>query len=273
MPAARHPAHPAAGAPRRSPVTKAAATRRGRPVPAVRTGPCTFHRRSPRRSGRQSIVGPLVLIFLGLFFLGQSLGLIEWSLWEVVWRLWPVWLIVAGLDMLFGQRGGWARALLVLARGEVLGIVLGIQPQRAIDRPTGAVPSSPSRTSSWSRRSGLALPSLPVTGQQPEPVTIAQPLEGISAAEVRIESAVSVLEIRGGDLPICSSRARWCRSSASRFSRGYDAVDGTGVFRLYSDKPTRISSGPGRASGTSCSRTASRSACTSAPAWRTATLT
>ncbi|MFB5083936.1 LiaI-LiaF-like domain-containing protein [Symbiobacterium thermophilum] len=200
----------------------------------------------PPRSRRQSIVGPLVLIFLGLFFLGQSLGLIEWSLWEVVWRLWPVWLIVAGLDMLFGQRGGWVRALLVLiAVAIVLGIVLGIQPQRAIDRPTGAVPSSPSRTFLMEPSERVpAAPSLPVTGQQPEPVTIAQPLEGISAAEVRIESAVSVLELRGGDLPDLLIEGTVVPLIGEQVQWDYDAVDGTGVFRLYSDKPTRISSGP-----------------------------
>lgn len=158
----------------------------------------------PKKQKQRSIVGPLLLIFLGLFFLGQSLGLIHWSLWEVIWRLWPVWLIVAGLDMLFGKQGGWGRVVAVVAAIVLVGaIVLGVRP-------------------------------LHVAEPRTEPVSIAQPLDRISSAEIRVESSVSSLRIQGETMsdylvqgsvvPLISEEIQW----------GYNVVGDRGVFRLYS---------------------------------------
>lgn len=166
----------------------------------------------PPRRKQRSIVGPLILIFLGLFFLGQSFGWIQWSLWEVIWRLWPVWLIAAGLDMLFGQRGGWGRIVAVIvALALVAGILLGTQP-------------------------------LHVAPQPGQPITIAQPLEDISSAEIRIDASLSMLTIRGEPLsdsliqgsvvPLPGENIRW----------GYSVRGGEGVFRLYSEMTRQIRS-------------------------------
>ena len=56
----------------------------------------------PRHSG--SLAGPIILIGIGLFFLLSNLGLITWSFWEVISRLWPIFLIALGLDLLVGRR-------------------------------------------------------------------------------------------------------------------------------------------------------------------------
>lgn len=170
----------------------------------------------PRRSKHRSLAGPLVLIFVGLFFLGQSLGLIHWSFWEVIWRLWPIWLIAAGLDMLFGHRGTWGRLVVAgITIALVAGIVLGVQPM-------------------WSAEQGPER----VAVQRAEPVPIAQPLEGITSAEVRIESTVSSLRLRGEAmtdhlimgtvLPLTGEQVRWT----------YDTAGDRGLFRLYSEPPT-----------------------------------
>ncbi len=64
-----------------------------------------------------SIVGPTLLVGLGVILLLNNLGYLTWSLWEIV-RLWPILLIAAGLEVLLGHRSMWASviaALLVLA--------------------------------------------------------------------------------------------------------------------------------------------------------------
>src|ERR671937_25958 len=41
----------------------------------------------PRRRG--TVVWPLLLIAVGSLLLLQNLGLLPWSLWGQIWRLWP----------------------------------------------------------------------------------------------------------------------------------------------------------------------------------------
>jgi hypothetical protein len=68
-------------------------------------------RRNVRRGG---LVGPVVLIGLGVVFLLNNLGILSWSMWDVIFRLWPVLLIAAGLDIIIGRRSAWG-SLLALA--------------------------------------------------------------------------------------------------------------------------------------------------------------
>lgn len=67
---------------------------------------------------RGGLVGPILLIGLGVIFLLNNLGITSVSLWDLLWKGWPVLLIVAGLDLLIGRRtalGGLMVALVVIA--------------------------------------------------------------------------------------------------------------------------------------------------------------
>lgn len=121
----------------------------------------------PRRT---SMVGPVILIILGLAFLAQNLNLFEWDIWNVLWRLWPVWLIALGLDIMIGRRtswGSWAVVTVVIA---VIGGALWY------DANFGGTYTAGTR----------------------EPVAIIQPVGNATRAEVLIDSSVSRLEVRGG---------------------------------------------------------------------------
>ncbi len=72
-----------------------------------------------QRRWRGSLVGPIILISLGIVFLLNNLGLLSWSVWEVILRLWPILLIAIGLDILLGRRWAWGSWL-------VAAIVLGL---------------------------------------------------------------------------------------------------------------------------------------------------
>jgi len=71
------------------------------------------------RFHRRSFFGPILLITIGLLFLGKNLGLIPGEGWGTIWRLWPLLLIIGGLDDLF-RREGVAWPILMIGVGAVL---------------------------------------------------------------------------------------------------------------------------------------------------------
>lgn len=65
----------------------------------------------PRRRG-PSIVGPLILIALGVVFLLNTLEMLPWDVWESLWRLWPLVLVLIGLEILLGRGNPWLGAFI-----------------------------------------------------------------------------------------------------------------------------------------------------------------
>jgi hypothetical protein len=59
------------------------------------------------RERRGSLVGPAILIALGVILLLNNLGVLAWSVWDVMFRLWPILLIAVGLDLIVGHRSIW----------------------------------------------------------------------------------------------------------------------------------------------------------------------
>ena len=81
------------------------------------------HRPARERRRAIPILGPILLIGLGLLFLGQNLGLVPGDVWSSLWRLWPLLLVVAGIDLIFG-RSGWPATIGLLAVGLVVAAVV-----------------------------------------------------------------------------------------------------------------------------------------------------
>jgi hypothetical protein len=78
---------------------------------------------------RISLVGPVILIGLGVIFLLNSLGLLAWSVWEVIFRLWPVLLIAVGLEIILNRLSAWGSLLaLVLTAVIVAGAFWLLRP-------------------------------------------------------------------------------------------------------------------------------------------------
>ncbi len=72
-----------------------------------------------KHNRRRSYFGPIFLIAIGLVFLAQNLGFIPGEGWETIIKLWPVLLIVAGLDDLI-RREGIAWPILLIGAGAFL---------------------------------------------------------------------------------------------------------------------------------------------------------
>ena len=114
---------------------------------------------------RRSLIGPVILIGLGIVFLLNNLGVLSWSVWEVIFRLWPVLLVAAGLDLLLGRRSIWGSLLaLVLTVAIVAGVL-------------------------WLFGSGI------IRGREAAAEEVAQALGGATQARVIIAPAVGSLRV------------------------------------------------------------------------------
>jgi hypothetical protein len=80
------------------------------------------------RRTRHSLFFPLLLIAVGVVFLLDNLNLIAVDGWELILRLWPVLLIVGGLDYLYQGRGWTWGAFLLLLGGVFLLANFGYLP-------------------------------------------------------------------------------------------------------------------------------------------------
>ncbi|MEJ2759155.1 MAG: DUF4097 family beta strand repeat-containing protein [Anaerolineales bacterium] len=60
---------------------------------------------------------PVIFIGVGSLLFLSNLGMVEPLDFNILWRLWPVFLVVIGVDMLFGRRTRWLAALLTAALG------------------------------------------------------------------------------------------------------------------------------------------------------------
>ena len=117
---------------------------------------------------RGSLFGPIVLVGLGVLLLLSNFGILNFNLWELLFRFWPLFLVAAGLDLLLGRRanGGALVALIIIISLVIGGMWLGYVQSNAFES---------------------------VGGQ-----TIRQNLEGAQRAVVNIDSSVSQMQITAG---------------------------------------------------------------------------
>lgn len=151
----------------------------------------------PERHTSRFSLGGLILVFVGVVFLLQTLGVVPWEVWGVLWRFWPVTLILVGINILWGRRSPW---LMLAVGGAVLLGVIG-----------AAV---------WIQES----PPLPgVT------TAYSQPLQGVERAEVEIDFGAGELVITS--LPTTSSNLVE-GEGRPEVTQDFHLRDGTGVLRL-----------------------------------------
>ncbi|MBI4337300.1 MAG: hypothetical protein HY683_05680 [Chloroflexi bacterium] len=105
----------------------------------------------------------VILVVLGVVLLLQTTGVISWQLWRNLWRFWPVVLIIIGLNIFLQPRTPWLAALLVLLL--------------AVGSVAGAY-------------------ALTVRGSGSKVTDYTQPLDGMRAANVKIEFGAGRLTVR-----------------------------------------------------------------------------
>ena len=117
------------------------------------------------RRRRGGLIGPLILIGLGVVFLLNNLGILTWSVWEVIFRLWPILLVAVGLDLLLGRRSILGSLLALALTLIVLAAVLWF-----FGVGIGTGPAAPSQQ-------------------------ISQPLEGATEARIVLNPATGKLQV------------------------------------------------------------------------------
>jgi hypothetical protein len=78
-----------------------------------------------------SISGPVLGIGIGSLLLLANLGYFQWSVWELIFRFWPIFLIAWGLDLIIGHRTTMQKligALVSLAIVVGMFWMVGVQP-------------------------------------------------------------------------------------------------------------------------------------------------
>lgn len=100
-----------------------------------------------QRERNVTLLGPVLLIAVGVILLMNTLGILDWSIWWSLLRLWPILLIAAGLDLLIGRRSTWgalvvAALMLAVLAGALWwaasGASMGGQDSRIIQQSLGA---------------------------------------------------------------------------------------------------------------------------------------
>ena len=124
---------------------------------------------SSQRKERDSLVGPILMVGAGILFLFNNLGWVDWSIWGSLLRLWPLLLIIGGLDLIIGRRSAVGGVLVA-----VIAVVLLV----------GGV---------WFVNADADRSATIVDGQ-----AVAFPLAGADRAVVKIGSATGELRVADG---------------------------------------------------------------------------
>ncbi len=157
------------------------------------------------RKRRSSLIGPTILIGLGIVFLLNNMGILDWNVWEVIFRLWPVLLIAAGLDFLLGRRSVWGSLLALVLTLAILAGVL------------------------WLFGEGIGI------GQVLSTEEVRQDLDGATQAEVAIEPGIGTLHVHA--LPESASLVEGVirLGRGERVTRDFSVEGETATFTLQSE--------------------------------------
>jgi len=137
---------------------------------------------------RVGLFWPVLLVSAGAVLLLNNLGLLEWSLWEMLLRLWPAILVALGIDLLIPKRSAGSYLLALVLMLAAFGASYWLF--------TAAGPSSP------------------------ESMQINEPLAASSAATLTLKPAVGELQLQGG-----APAGVLARGSVSPLGRGQVRVD------------------------------------------------
>jgi len=56
-----------------------------------------------KRKHYPHLFGPFFLIALGVLLLLNNFGLLSWDVWNILWKFWPIILVVWGIEAIFGH--------------------------------------------------------------------------------------------------------------------------------------------------------------------------
>lgn len=209
-PAARYapaetPAPASTVAPASGPATTPVAPYTPVPTPAPRPAYTPTYVPPVRDRERESsgLIWPILLITAGAILLLNTLGVLSWTVWNGLWRLWPLALIFIGLELLFGRR---SRVASYVIAGLLVLTIAGV---------------------------AMAWSVLPWTGGTISTQSISQPISGATSADVEISLGVGNVTVNplanaGGDI----MQGTIALGENERLERNYTVNNGVGKLTL-----------------------------------------
>jgi hypothetical protein len=152
---------------------------------------------------RDGAAVPTFFIGLGVIFMLSNFGQLAWSVWAVLWGIWPVFLVAIGLDIMFGRRSIWAGLLAGVLVIAILGGIL------------------------WFFGSDLAGEKLAVD-------TIGQSFEGAKQAEISIKPLVGSLSLAALSDSNSLIEGKIKRLKGENIQQDYRVQNGVGYYDLAS---------------------------------------
>ncbi len=161
----------------------------------------------PRR--RRSLFGPIILVGIGVILLLNTLAIVDWNIWRSLLNLWPILIIAAGLDILFGRRSALGSL--------IVGIILMVLVLGGIWLIAGQYQAGDGITH-----------------------TIEQPLDGVTKAEINIVAGAGTLVLNAladNDLLI---KGRVELRSDQQLNEKYEVSSGVASYAIDSNNPDFI---------------------------------
>jgi hypothetical protein len=155
---------------------------------------------------RNSLFGPVLLIGIGVLLLLNNFGILDIDIWDLIFRFWPVFLIAAGLDILFGRRSG-AGAIIALV--VILVIIAGALTWGAGD--------------------------LSAVAEDPAAQPIFQELNGAQRAEITLTTGVSQLHLAGAPASDTLIEGTVIPHRNERIVSDFEREGDSAVYRLQSE--------------------------------------
>lgn len=157
---------------------------------------------------RRGLVGPLILIAIGVIFLLGNLGVLTFSAWTVLLRLWPVILIAIGLEILIGRRSTLGSLVVVAITVGIIGVAIYFMPVQS------------------------------TFGQSVSSETINQPLEGAARANVDITFGAGTIRIGALSDPNTLIQGTASVSGGRQLAQSFHKSGDTAVYRLSTRQPS-----------------------------------
>ncbi|HMD88380.1 MAG TPA: DUF5668 domain-containing protein [Anaerolineaceae bacterium] len=209
-----------------------------------------------QQTRRLGIFFPLLLIAIGVFFLLNNFGIVQSTSWNLILWLWPVLLIIGGLDSLYRGEGivgpifsagmgvifllsnlgylGWSTLDIIIRFWPVLLLAWGF------DLIVG-------RRGVWSVVAGTVLGLALVAGvalasqtvfspQNLRAQTISQPLQQANQADVDISEIFGNLSISASNADTANLlQGNLSLSNSANIKSSYSVQDGKGIYHIWDE--------------------------------------
>lgn len=152
---------------------------------------------------RYEIAGPVFMVVLGSVLLMNSLGILGWGTWELLWRLWPILLVTVGIEIIIGRRNLWiSTGVVIVIVGLLGGVIWYVDPPQLAYR------------------------------DELEEASVHQALDDIEQARLTFKPAVGRLDLsRSQDTGILVSGSYQTQNDGQVYA-GYEVDGRTGIFEM-----------------------------------------